>query len=175
MRIVQIAPSAGDSFYCENCLRDATLVKAMLKLGHDVLMVPLYLPVQIEETASPHVSPIFFGGLNVYLQQKSALFRKTPRWLDSLFDSPKLLSWIGRKAGMTSARGLGEMTTSMLRGEQGQQIKELNRLVGDVAFDEVAEKASFISPSPGGVGPMTIAMVISNTVTAAEHLSGLGR
>ena len=129
MRIVQIAPSAGDSFYCENCLRDATLVRAMLKLGHDVLMVPLYLPVQIEETASEHVSPIFFGGLNVYLQQKSVLFRKTPRWLDQLFDSPKLLSWIGRKAGMTSARDLGETTTSMLRGEQGQQIKELNRLV----------------------------------------------
>ncbi len=129
MRIVQIAPSAGDSFYCENCLRDATLVRAMIKLGHDVLMVPLYLPVQVEEDASAHVSPIFFGGLNVFLQQKSALFRKTPRWLDKLLDSPKLLSWIGRKAGMTSAKGLGEMTTSMLRGEQGQQIKELNRLV----------------------------------------------
>lgn len=129
MRIVQITPSAGDSFYCENCLRDATLVKAMIKLGHDVLMVPLYLPVQVEDDASAHVSPIFFGGLNVYLQQKFALFRKTPRWLDSLLDSPKLLSWIGRKAGMTSAKGLGEMTTSMLRGEQGRQIKELNRLV----------------------------------------------
>ena len=136
MKIIQIAPSAGDSFYCENCLRDATLVKAMLKLGHDVLMVPLYLPVQVEETASAHVSPIFFGGLNVYLQQKSALFRKTPRWLDSLLDSPKLLSWIGRKAPMTSARGLGEMTTSMLRGEQGQQIKELNRLVDWLAAQE---------------------------------------
>jgi len=46
------------------------------------------------------------------------------------------------------------------------------RLVGDVAFDEVAEKASFITPVPGGVGPMTIAMLISNTVTAAERLSG---
>ncbi|KPK35444.1 MAG: hypothetical protein AMJ65_17390 [Phycisphaerae bacterium SG8_4] len=129
MRIVQITPSAGDSFYCENCLRDATLVKAMLKLGHDVLMVPLYLPVQIDESASPHVSPIFFGGLNVYLQQKSTLFRKTPRWLDRLLDSPKLLNWIGRKAGMTSARDLGETTLSMLRAEQGRQIKELNRLV----------------------------------------------
>ena len=129
MKIVQITPSAGDSFYCENCLRDATLVKAMIKLGHDVLMVPLYLPVHIEGNAAEHVSPIFFGGLNVYLQQKSALFRKTPRWLDRLLDSPKLLSWIGRKAGMTSAKDLGETTTSMLRGEQGQQIKELNRLV----------------------------------------------
>ncbi|MHC4330963.1 MAG: glycosyltransferase family 4 protein, partial [Planctomycetota bacterium] len=112
-----------------NCLRDATLVRAMLKLGHDVLMVPLYLPMQIEQSVSSHVSPIFFGGLNVYLQQKSALFRKTPRWFDRLLDSPKLLSWIGRKAGMTSARDLGETTLSMLCGEKGQQIKELNRLV----------------------------------------------
>jgi glycosyltransferase involved in cell wall biosynthesis len=129
MRIVQITPSAGDSFYCENCLRDAALAKAMLKLGHDGLMVPLYLPLSVEQTGSAGIAPIFFGGLNVYLQQKSAFFRKTPRWLDSLFDSPGLLRWIGRKAGMTSARDLGETTISMLRGEQGRQIKELDRLV----------------------------------------------
>lgn len=46
------------------------------------------------------------------------------------------------------------------------------RLVGDVAFAEVVEKASFITPVPGGVGPMTIAMLISNTVLAAERLCG---
>ncbi len=40
------------------------------------------------------------------------------------------------------------------------------RLVGDVAYDEVAEKASLITPVPGGVGPMTIAMLLSNTLTA---------
>jgi methylenetetrahydrofolate dehydrogenase (NADP+)/methenyltetrahydrofolate cyclohydrolase len=44
------------------------------------------------------------------------------------------------------------------------------RLCGDVAFDEVSRKASFISPYPGGVGPMTITMVVHNTVVAAEHL-----
>jgi len=42
------------------------------------------------------------------------------------------------------------------------------RLVGDVAYDECVEKASFITPVPGGVGPMTIAMLMSNTVQAAE-------
>jgi len=47
------------------------------------------------------------------------------------------------------------------------------RLVGDVAFAETARKASYITPVPGGVGPMTIAMLISNTVLAAERLSGL--
>ena len=41
-------------------------------------------------------------------------------------------------------------------------------LTGDVAFDEVSEVASAVSPSPGGVGPMTIAMLIRNTLRAAE-------
>jgi len=44
------------------------------------------------------------------------------------------------------------------------------RLVGDVAYDEVAPKCSAITPVPGGVGPMTIAMLISNTVKAARQL-----
>ena len=129
MRIVQITPSAGDSYYCENCLRDVALVKAMRKLGHDVLMVPMYLPVQVDKNEAVNDTPIFFGGINVYLQQKSAFFRRTPRWFDRLLDSPKLLRWAGRKAGVTSAKNLGQMTISMLRGEKGRQIKELNRLV----------------------------------------------
>lgn len=43
------------------------------------------------------------------------------------------------------------------------------RLVGDVAFDEVSQKASAITPVPGGVGPMTIAMLMSNTVKACRQ------
>ena len=43
------------------------------------------------------------------------------------------------------------------------------RLVGDVDYDAVAERCAAISPVPGGVGPMTIAMLLSNTVTAAER------
>ena len=46
------------------------------------------------------------------------------------------------------------------------------RLVGDVAFDEVREVAAAITPVPGGVGPMTRALLMSNTVDAAEALSG---
>jgi methylenetetrahydrofolate dehydrogenase (NADP+)/methenyltetrahydrofolate cyclohydrolase len=47
------------------------------------------------------------------------------------------------------------------------------RLVGDVAFDEVKEVASAITPVPGGVGPMTITMLLSNTVDAAVRLAGV--
>ena len=46
------------------------------------------------------------------------------------------------------------------------------RLVGDVAFDEVREKASWITPVPGGVGPMTRAMLLDNTVLAARRNAG---
>jgi glycosyltransferase involved in cell wall biosynthesis len=129
MRIIQITPSAGDSFYCENCLRDAALARAIIKLGHEGLTIPLYLPLSSEQSSSTHISPIFFGGLNVYLQQKLSFFRRTPRWLDRMFDAPRLLRWIGRMAGMTSARDLGQTTISMLRGEEGRQTKELYRLV----------------------------------------------
>lgn len=129
MRIVQITPSSGDSFYCENCLRDAALVKAMRDLGHDVLMVPMYLPLQGAANELANDSPIFFGGINVYLQQKSAFFRKTPRWLDRLFDRPSILKWMSRNVMMTSAKDLSETTISMLQAEQGRQKKELHRLI----------------------------------------------
>lgn len=46
------------------------------------------------------------------------------------------------------------------------------KLCGDVKFDEVSEKAGFITPVPGGVGPMTIAMLMKNTLTAARIQSG---
>jgi glycosyltransferase involved in cell wall biosynthesis len=105
------------------------LVKALRKLGHDVLMVPLYLPLEVTEAEPLTDTPIFFGGINVYLQQKFALFRKTPRWIDRWFDSRRLLAWVGRKAGMTSARELGAATISMLQGEHGRQVKELDRFV----------------------------------------------
>jgi methylenetetrahydrofolate dehydrogenase (NADP+)/methenyltetrahydrofolate cyclohydrolase len=47
------------------------------------------------------------------------------------------------------------------------------RLVGDVAFDEVSEVASAITPVPGGVGPMTITMLMTNTVDAAVRQAGI--
>ena len=129
MRILQITAGTGDSFYCENCLRDSLLAGQMIRDGHDVLMVPLYLPLGIDSSERLDDAPIFFGGINVYLQQNSGLFRRTPRWLDRLFDSPGLLKWAGRHMGMTSAGQLGRTTVSMLRGERGRQKKELHRLL----------------------------------------------
>jgi len=129
MRIIHITPGSGPDFYCENCLRDNALVLALRALGHDVLMVPLYLPLATDMPAASGKTPVFFGGINVFLQQKLAFFRKTPRWLDRLFDARPLLKWAAHRAGMTHPEDLGETTLSMLRGEHGRQAKELDRLV----------------------------------------------
>ena len=57
--------------------------------------------------------------------------------------------------------------TPACEGERGW------RLVGDVAFDEVKEVASAITPVPGGVGPMTITMLMCNTVDAGVRQAGI--
>lgn len=48
---------------------------------------------------------------------------------------------------------------------------ESGKLVGDVRFDEVKEVASYLTPVPGGVGPMTITMLLKNTIEAARNLA----
>ena len=92
MNLVLLSPGAGEML-CGNCLHDNALVAALRRLGHDVLMVPLYLPIRLDEPDQCAGMPIFFGGVNVYLEQKSALFRHSPRWLHRLLDAPMLLRW----------------------------------------------------------------------------------
>ena len=84
MKLIQITPGSGDNYYCENCLRDISLVRTIQQLGHDVLMVPLYLPLRVDQAEQLPSTPVFYGGVNVYLQQKLALFKKTPAWVDRL-------------------------------------------------------------------------------------------
>ncbi len=127
MRILLLTPGTG-SFYCGTCMRDNALAVALRAQGHDALMVPLYLPPALDEASSSENVPLFYGGINVYLQQKVGFFRKTPRWVDKMFDTPGALKSAASRAGMTQAHELGDMTLSMLQGENGHQAKELARL-----------------------------------------------
>lgn len=129
MRIIQLTPGTGN-FYCGSCLRDTALVRGLRARGHDALMVPLYLPHVTDEEPTGDSCPIFLSGINVYLEQKIPFFRYMPDWLDRALSSPKLLGRVARFAGMTSAKALGESTVSMLRGADGCQAGELDRLVG---------------------------------------------
>src|SRR6266851_2219986 len=115
MRIAYITAGAGGMF-CGSCLRDNTLVATLIAQGHDALLVPTYTPIHTDE---PDVSQnrIFFGGINVYLEQYIPLFRHTPRLIDRLFNSRGLLRWAGRFAAKTRAEDLGDLTVSMLKGD----------------------------------------------------------
>lgn len=130
MRVVKIVPGSGGTFYCENCMRDGALATALKTVGHDVTLVPMYLPMYTDDPDLTRGSPVFFGGINVYLQQTVPLFRRTPRWVDRLFDSRWLLRAAAQREGSTSADGMGAMTLSMIRGRDGNQAKELKRLIG---------------------------------------------
>lgn len=116
--------------YCGICLRDNTLVATLRKMGHHATMVPLYLPLTLDEEDQSAGTPIFFSGINVYLQQKSALFRSAPDWFHQLMAARPLLKWAGSKAAKTRPESLGDMTLSMLRGEEGFQARELDQLIG---------------------------------------------
>ncbi len=126
MKIVYLTAGAA-GMYCGACLHDNTLAAALRGAGEDLLLVPLYTPIRTDE-ADVSYHRVFFGGINVALQQKLSVFRHTPRWLDRLFDRPGLLAWLGKLQQSTSPRLLGEMTCSMLRGEEGRQRKELDKL-----------------------------------------------
>src|SRR2546421_8676507 len=138
MRIVFLTPGTG-SFYCGTCMRDNALAVALRKMGHDAILVPMYLPPALDETAASPDAPLFYGGVNVYLQQKSSIFRKTPRIVDRLLDSAPIISSAARKAGMTDPSDLGDITLSILRGEEGNQAKELDRLTEWLAGEGKAD------------------------------------
>ncbi|MCF7849115.1 MAG: glycosyltransferase family 4 protein [Kiritimatiellales bacterium] len=136
MKVVHIVPGSGGTFYCQNCMRDSTLVQALRRQGFDVVMVPMYLPLFTDDNPLDDDTPVFFGGINVYLQQQFKIFRKTPRWLDRLFDSMWMLKKAAKMEGSTSATEMGPMTLSMLEGSDGNQRKEVERLVEWLAEHE---------------------------------------
>lgn len=114
--------------YCGSCIHDNTLAAALIKLQHQVALVPTYTPMRTDEE-SVSIDQVFYGGINVFLQQNSSLFRHTPSTIDKLFNTKGLLKWISRFTSSTDARELGPMTLSVLQGEEGNQRKELQKLI----------------------------------------------
>ena len=127
LRIAILAAGAA-GMYCGSCIRDNQLALALKRLGHDVVMIPLYTPVKTDvENAS--IGTVFYGGVNTWLQHATRIFRRTPRALDWLLDRPWLLSLAGNYGAQTSPAKLGEFTLDILRGETGNTTKELRRLI----------------------------------------------
>ncbi|MFC1477142.1 glycosyltransferase family 4 protein [candidate division KSB1 bacterium] len=129
MKVVYLVPGSGGTFYCQNCMRDSELIKSIKALGHDIHMIPMYLPISVEEHDEAYDTPVFYGAINIYLKEKLPFYRHAPKWVEKLFDSRPLLRYAAKKSGSTRASGLEEMTISMLKGEEGRQATELDHMI----------------------------------------------
>jgi len=132
-RVVYITAGAA-GMYCGSCMHDNTLAAALVRRGCDAILVPTYTPIRTDEEDVSQ-KRVFFGGINVYLQQKVGLFRHTPWFLDRFLDGRRLLNWVSRFAVKTQAEDLGDLTVSMLEGEHGRQRKEVAKIVQWLAED----------------------------------------
>jgi len=114
--------------YCGSCARDNALAAELMSRGHDVTLIPVYTPTRTDE---PNVSKprVLFGGISVYLQQYAGVFRKTPRFLDRLWDAPGVIGAFAGRMVSNDPRLLGDLTLSMLQGESGLLKKEFEKLV----------------------------------------------
>ena len=128
MKILSITAGAGN-MYCGSCLRDNNLAAELRRQRHDVILLPLYTPTRTDEPNASRPGRIFFGGISVYLEQLSPLFRKTPKFLDRLWDLPSVISLFAGRGVEVDPQSLGALTVSILEGAAGHQSKEIDALV----------------------------------------------
>jgi glycosyltransferase involved in cell wall biosynthesis len=128
MNIAHIIPGSGGSFYCGNCLRDSKLFQALRQQGHHAIKIPMYLPLFSNDDANNGEVPVFYGAISIYLKQLFPAFRHAPAWVDKLLNTKPMLRFAAHMANSTRAKGLEEMTVSMLMGEHGKQKEELDKM-----------------------------------------------
>jgi glycosyltransferase involved in cell wall biosynthesis len=151
-RRIAYLTSGAAGMICGSCLNDNALAKELIALGHDVQLVPLYTPIRTDDR-DVSLDQVFFGGINVYLQQKTFLFRWLPRWLDRWIDQPWFINLMTKLSGKLDYTKLGGLAVSMLRGEQGFQSKEVERLVDWLAGEAQPEVVIFSNVLTAGCVP----------------------
>jgi len=127
MRLLYLTAGAAD-MYCGSSLRDNGLAATLKAHGHDVVLTPVYTPTHTDE-ANVSSSRVFFGGISVFLEQHIPLFRHTPAFLDRLWDSTPVLRLASKHQIKVDPHGLGALTVSMLRGLEGNQRKEIVKML----------------------------------------------
>ncbi len=128
MKILSLTAGAA-SMYCGSCLRDNALAGELRRMGHEVTLAPVYTPTKTDTENESRSSPVvLFGGISVYLQQRSAVFRRMPGVVDRVLDSKWALRAAARRSIAVSPRELGDMTVAMLEGERGPIAREFHKL-----------------------------------------------
>jgi glycosyltransferase involved in cell wall biosynthesis len=115
LKILFIVPGSGDSFYCGNCFRDSLHAHALRRAGHDVVIMPLYLP--LKEASFTGNTPLFFPAVSLFVAQKYFGKKTMPKWMEKILNSDFSLDMAASLSGTTSSNGLEDMTLSMITGE----------------------------------------------------------
>jgi glycosyltransferase involved in cell wall biosynthesis len=144
------AGAAG--MYCGSCMLDNALVRALIRRGEEAWLAPLYTPIRTDEE-DVSLQRVFYGGINVYLQQKFAWARRLPSWFDSILNHPRLIRPLTANTGQTSPELLGSLAISMLKGTDGYQRKETLRLVDWISKEVGPDAVVFTNLLIGGCIP----------------------
>ena len=127
MKILFIIPGSGDSFYCGNCFRDNLQASALRNAGHDVIIMPLYLPLKHKSFQAD--TPLFFPATTYYMAQKFFGKRKMPGWIKKLTGSSFMLKLASSLSGTTSAKGMEDMTLSMIEGNDVAFTDHISQMI----------------------------------------------
>ena len=127
MKILFIVPGAGDAFYCGNCFRDNLQANALRSAGHDVVIMPLYLP--LKDPSFKADTPLFFPATSFFLSQKYYKKRSLPRWMGRILDSELVLKIAASLSGSTTSEGLENLTLSMIYGDDAAFRQQAQSIV----------------------------------------------
>ena len=124
MKILFIVPGSGDSFYCGNCFRDNLQANALRNAGHEVILMPLYLPFKYPSFKAD--TPLFFPATTFFAAERYFKKGKVPRLFKRVLELKFMLRIASSFSGTTSADGLEDITLSMIYGANAaftEQVK----------------------------------------------------
>jgi glycosyltransferase involved in cell wall biosynthesis len=124
---IAIVTAGGAGMFCGSCMHDNSWARALIAAGHEVSLVPTYTPIRVDEPSLAGEG-VFFGGVNVYLNATSRIWRSLPRGVKRWLDRPGVLNLVSRMSSSNDASKLGDLTLGMLEGEQGPHASAVDEL-----------------------------------------------
>jgi len=127
LKVLLIVPGSGDSFYCGNCFRDNLYAQALRRAGHEVVVMPIYLPLTFSSFTGN--TPLFFPATSYFVAQKYFTKGRMPRLFEKMLNAPYLLRLASSLSGTTSAKGMEQMTLSMIGGNDINFAKQIEKVI----------------------------------------------
>lgn len=126
MRILHIVSSAGDAYYCGNCLRDSFQAQALLDSGCDLTLMPIFLPSSL--LRGKKSSELFFAAISYWLAREFFERAQIPKALEKILSSKFALSLAKPFFGSTTPKAARKMTLSMIEADDPHFKSEFEKI-----------------------------------------------